>query len=112
MTRIMDCSLLHNVVTDLLTLEAALIFTDGTAAGFTLVKHIWMLKSLMEALARFGLAIDMLIIFVLSVLSEVRRRGKDLCTWHAEKSQPFDRKQSSATSVSHIHFLTQLNRNH
>lgn len=62
------------------------MFTDGTAVGFTLLKHIWMLKLLMEALAQFGLAIDMLIIFVLSVLSEVSSYKAKICVLGMLKS--------------------------
>lgn len=29
--------------------------------------------------------------------------GKSLCAWHAEKSQPFNRKQFSVASQPHIH---------
>lgn len=38
--------------------------------------------------------------------------GKDLCTWQAEKSQKFSGKQFSVTSLSHIHFIIELNTNH
>lgn len=62
------------------------MFTVGTAVGFTLLKLIWMLKLLMEALAQFGLAIDMLIIFVLSVLSEVSSYKAKICVLGMLKS--------------------------
>lgn len=84
------------------------MFTDGTAVDFTLLKHIWMLKLLMEKLAQFALAVGMLIIIQLSVLAfrGHKLHGKDSCAWHAEKSQPFNRKQFSVTSLSHIHLTT------
>lgn len=102
MTYIMDCSLLHNVVTDLLKLKGCINVCRWHSCRFHFIKTHMELKLLMEALAQFGLAIDMLIIFVLSVLSEVSSYKAKICVLGMLKhSQPFDRKQSSATSLSH-----------
>lgn len=54
--------------------------------GFTLLKHIWMLKLLMKTLAQFGLAKDMLIIILLSVLLEVRSYVAKICVLGMLKS--------------------------
>lgn len=104
MTRIMDCSLLHNIVTDLLKFRGCI----NIYGQHSCILHF--IKTHMDGKIADGKAgsvgFGCRYANYNSVVCAFRGHkfhGKDLCTWHAEKSQPFSRKQFSVTTLSHIH---------
>jgi hypothetical protein len=106
-TRIMDCSLSHNVVTDLLTFRGCINIYGRHSCRFHFI------KTHMDVKIADGVAGSVCFGYGCANYNSAfcafrgqKLHGKDLCTWHAEKSQPSSRKQFSVTSLSHIHSLT------
>lgn len=104
MTRIMDCSLLHNVVTDLLKFRGCISIYGWHSCRFHFI------KTHMDVKIADGEAGSVWFGYGYANYNSAfcafrghKLHGKDLCTWQAEKSQPFSRKQFSVTSLSPIH---------
>lgn len=88
----MDCSLLHNVVTDLLTSRGCINIYRWHSCRFHSIKTHMDVEVADGGAGSVWFGYRYANYICALCTSEVRRRGKDLCTWHAEKSQPFDRK--------------------
>lgn len=100
----MDCSLLHNIVTDLLKFRGCINIYGRHSY------KLHFIKTHMDGKIADGGAGSVWFGYGYANYNSAfcafrghKFHGKDLCTWHPEKSQPFGRKQFSVTSLSHIH---------